>query len=119
MIDIFLQGMHSISSSLLWTGVIYILSSIVSKRQMVNSWNIVANASFCMHSCDGSTMSHCDLHEYLAESGAICFASLQVRERCARFPLSRHIRPMVANHELVRFRGHVMLQSHRRSHFEA
>ena len=26
---------------------------------------------------------------------------------------------MIANHELVHFRGHVLLQSRRRSHFEA
>ena len=55
----------------------------------------------------------------MAESGTISFTNLQVRERCARFTLPQHIRPMIANHELVHFRGHVMLQSRRRSHVEA
>jgi hypothetical protein len=40
-------------------------------------------------------------------------------QHSARFTLSQHVRPMIANHELVHFRGHVMLQSGRSSHFEA
>jgi hypothetical protein len=55
----------------------------------------------------------------MAESGALYFTSLHLREGCARFTLSQHIRPMITNHDLFHFRGHVMLQWRKSSHFEA
>src|SRR5438552_5019402 len=52
------------------------------------------------------TVSLCDSHECLAESGAIYFTSLEVREGCARFPLSQRICPMIVKHNLSHFRSH-------------
>jgi hypothetical protein len=81
-----------------------------------------ANPSFVFVNDIATTLIEremCDLHEYLAESGAIYFTSREVREECARFPLSQHLCPMIVKHNLSHVRGHLMLQSRRRSHFEA
>jgi hypothetical protein len=40
----------------------------------------------------------CDLHEYLAESGAICFTRTQVRERYTRFPRFQPDRLMITQY---------------------